>query len=132
MAGWLSPFKVTRSASSCIDCQLCTRACPSHIRVHAADRVWSDECTSCVECVRACPVKDTLEVRPHRTGRALSAPALAAIILGIFVGVTGGAMLTGHWQNGISNQEYLRRFPLLGTPLYQHARGQVPDYGPDD
>jgi NAD-dependent dihydropyrimidine dehydrogenase PreA subunit len=132
IAGWLSPLRVTRSESTCIDCRLCTRACPAYIRVHEAGRVVSDECTSCVECVSACPVKDTLEVRPSRTGRPLPAPLLGAIVLGIFVGVTGGAMLTGHWQNRISKQEYLRRFPLLDTPLYQHARGQVPDYGPDD
>jgi polyferredoxin len=130
IVGWLSPLKVTRTKSTCIDCELCTRACPSDIRVHTAGRVWSDECTSCLECVAACPVKDTLEVRAK--GKAVSARVIAAMIVGIFLGVTGLAMATGHWQNRITRQEYLYRFTKLDSPLYQHARGHVPAYGPND
>jgi ferredoxin len=130
IVGWLSPLKVTRSQATCIDCELCTRACPSDIRVHVAGRVWSDECTSCLECVAACPVKDTLEVRAR--GKAISARMVAAIVVGIFLGVTGLAMLTGHWQNRIAPREYLLRFTRLESPMYQHARGHVPAYGPED
>ena len=68
---WLSPFKVTRESSSCIDCELCTKACPSNILVHAAGRVWSDECTSCMRCVEACPVKETLLIRTSFTKKLL-------------------------------------------------------------
>ena len=32
----LSPLKVTRHAPSCIDCNLCTKACPSHLPVATA------------------------------------------------------------------------------------------------
>lgn len=130
IAGWLSPLKVTRSKATCIDCELCTRACPSDIRVHTAGRVWSDECTNCLECVAACPVKDTLEVRAR--GRAISARMVAAIVVGIFLGVTGLAMATGHWQNSLARDEYLLRFTRLDSPMYQHARGKVPAYGPGD
>jgi ferredoxin len=128
--GWLSPLKVTRTAQTCIDCQLCTRACPSDIRVHEQGRVWSDECTNCLACVAVCPVKDTLEVRAR--GRRISPRAMAGIVVGVFLAVTGLAMATGHWQNRISREEYLFRFTRLDSPLYQHARGQVPSYGPDD
>ena len=130
MAGWLSPLKITRTAKTCIDCQLCTRACPSDIRVHTATRVWSDECTSCLECVAACPVKDTLEMRAR--GRRVSPRGVVAIVVGVFLGVTGLAMATGHWRNAISRDEYLMRFQRLDWPMYQHARGQVPAYGPSD
>ena len=130
IVGWLSPLKITRTARTCIDCQLCTRACPSDIRVHEAKRVWSDECTSCLECVAVCPVKDTLEVRAR--GRRVSPRAVTAIVAGVFLGVTGLAMATGHWQNAISREEYLMRFQRLDWPMYQHARGQVPAYGPED
>ena len=130
IAGWLSPLKITRTARTCIDCQLCTRACPSDIQVHQAKRVWSDECTSCLECVAVCPVKDTLEVRAR--GRRVSPRAVAAIVVGVFLGVTGLAMATGHWQNAIGPAEYLMRFQRLDWPVYQHARGHVPAYGPED
>ncbi len=130
IAGWSSPLKITRTARTCIDCQLCTRACPSDIRVHAAKRVWSDECTSCLECVAVCPVKNTLEVRAR--GHRIPPRAVAAIIAGIFLGVTGLAMATGHWKNQIPRQEYLMRFQRLDWPMYQHARGHVPAYGPND
>lgn len=130
IAGWLSPLKVERKASTCIDCELCTRACPSEIRVHRVGRVWSDECTSCLECVAACPVKDTLEVRAR--GRRVSPGTVAVLVVGAFLAVTGLAMATGHWRNGISREEYRFRFERLDSPMYQHARGHVPAYGPDD
>jgi hypothetical protein len=57
--------------------------------------------------VEVCPVKDTLAV-------------------------TGMAMLAGFWQNSITAQEYQRRFQQLNSPIYQHFRGQVPQYGPND
>ncbi len=130
IAGWPSPFKITRTKESCIDCQLCTRACPSNIRVHTSSRVWSDECTSCMECVAVCPVKGTLDVRVR--DRAISTRALAMVVVGVFLSVTGVAMATDHWRNGISRAEYLQRFARLDSPMVQHARGRVPAYGPND
>ncbi len=132
IVGWLSPLKVTRAASTCIDCELCTKACPANIKVHNASRVWSDECTSCLACVEACPVKNTLDVRPRAQGRAVPFWVLGTLVAALFVAVTGAAMLSGHWQNGISQQEYQRRFDELHSPLYQHFRGEVPQYGPND
>jgi hypothetical protein len=41
-------------------------------------------------------------------------------------------VLTGHWQNSISREEYLKRFQKIDSPLYQHNRGSVPEYGPND
>jgi hypothetical protein len=54
------------------------------------------------------------------------------LVAGVFVAITGMAMLTGHWQNAITQEEYQRRFQQLGTPIYQHFRGEVPQYGPND
>ena len=132
LAGWLSPLKITRNRSRCIDCELCTKACPSSIAVHKATRVWSDECMSCLRCAEACPVKDTLEVRTRSGRRGVPAWVFASLIAGVFVAVTGLAMLAGHWHNSISQAEYLRRFEQLNTPVYQHHQGRVPDYGPND
>jgi polyferredoxin len=128
--GLLSPLKVTRTAKTCIDCELCSRACPSDIRVHKAGRVRSDECTNCLECVAVCPAKETLEVRAG--GRRISPLAMTGLVVGVFVAVTGLAMAAGHWRNNISADEYLLRFGRLDWPMYQHARGHVPAYGPND
>ncbi len=130
IVGWASPLKVTRTPARCIDCRLCTRACPADIRVHASGRVWSDECTSCLECVAVCPVVETLEVRAR--GKTVSPRRVAALVVGVFVLVTGFAMAIGAWRNRIAPAEYLRRFTRLDSPMYQHQRGGVPAYGPDD
>jgi polyferredoxin len=132
MLSWASPLKITRTRETCIDCELCTRACPARIPVHRASRVRSDECTACMECVKACPVIETLELRAARRSAAVPAPVLAALVVGLFVAVTGLAMLTGHWQNSIGRDEYQRRFKEINSPLYQHNRGEVPAYGPAD
>lgn len=133
IVGWLSPLKITRNKSTCIDCELCTKACPSNIKVHTVGRVWSDECMSCMLCVSACPVRETLDVRLSTTSRR-SVPTwvYGALVAGVFMAVTGFAMLTGNWQNSISREEYQRRFQQLDNPIYQHFRGEVPTYGPND
>ncbi|HEX9614058.1 MAG TPA: 4Fe-4S binding protein [Bacteroidota bacterium] len=133
IVSFLSPLKITRRQSTCIDCELCTKACPASIKVHTAGRVWSDECTSCLQCVEACPVKDTLLMTTRlRQSRPIPAWVFGTLVIGVFTAVTGLAMLTGNWQNGISRQEYQRRFQELNAPVYQHFRGEVPAYGPND
>ncbi|HEX9007459.1 MAG TPA: 4Fe-4S binding protein [Bacteroidota bacterium] len=132
LMSWLSPLKITRTSSSCIDCALCTRACPMNIKVHTARRVWSDECTNCLACVQACPVKETLEVRLRPKTSRIPVWVVGSLAVGLFVAVTGAAMLAGTWQNAITRQEYLHRFQQVHSPLYQHFRGQVPHYGPND
>jgi len=130
--GWLSPLKVTRQKSTCIDCELCTKECPANIKVHKAGRVWSDECTSCLLCVQVCPVKNTLDVRDSANSRPIPGWVLGTLAVGMFIAITGFAMLTGNWRNGISKEEYQRRFQQLNSPVYQHFRGEVPQYGPKD
>jgi len=132
IAGLLSPLKITRNASSCVDCGLCAKACPAGIDVHRLTRVRSDECMSCMACVEACPVKATLEVKATRRSRAVPAWAFGALVAGVFVAVTGLGIMTGHWQNGISPAEYQRRIHQIDAPIYNHFRGHVPAYGPND
>lgn len=132
VVSWFSPFKVTRNTSTCINCELCTKACPSNIKVHKVGKVWSDECMNCLACVEVCPVKETLDIRTSITKTKIPNWVFGTLVAGIFVAITGLAMLTGHWQNGISQEEYLKRFQNLDSPLYQHNQGSVPNYGPDD
>jgi len=127
---FLSPLKITRRAATCIDCELCTKACPSSINVHKAKKVLSDECMSCYACVEICPVKDTLVMSAGSKGKSIPSQIFGFLLLGIFLVVTGLAMLTGHWHNSISKDEYLKRIQNIESPLYQHNRGQVSTYGP--
>lgn len=117
---FLSPLKVTRQRASCVDCGLCTKACPSSIKVHEAGRVWSDECTACYKCVDVCPVKNTLDLRTRGGTRPVPGWLFGGLVVGVFVGMTGLAMLLGLWQNSISKDEYHHRFRELNTPAYEH------------
>lgn len=132
ITSWFSPLKITRNAANCIDCELCTEACPSNINVHTAGRVWSDECTGCLKCVAVCPVKFALEMKAAKRSPAVPTWVFGALVAGVFVAITGLGMLAGRWQNGISKEEYLHRFQQIHSPLYQHFRGEVPEYGPND
>ncbi len=109
----ISPVKITRNAERCIDCELCTKACPANIKVHQAKRVHSDECMACLACAQVCPVKDTLDLRTRVPARRVPAPVLATLIVGVFGVITGAAMLAGLWQNSISHEEYLRHMPRI-------------------
>jgi polyferredoxin len=128
VVSFFSPLKITRQKSTCIDCELCTKACPAGINVHKTTRVWSDECMSCLECVAVCPVKNTLDVRLTKKSEPIPTWVFGTLVVGVFVAVTGLAMISGHWHNNISRQEYARRIPQVDSPLYQHFRGQVPVY----
>ncbi len=129
----LSPVRIKRHADACIDCGLCTKACPSRLQVDRADRVRSDECFGCLSCVAACPVPAALRLEtPGRRGRIVRPLVFAALVAGLFFGGIGIAKLAGVWKTGITGQEYLRRAQEMNGPTYTHARGQVPDYGPAD
>lgn len=120
--GWVSPLKVTRNSSTCIDCELCTKACPANISVHKATRIVSDECMNCLECVQVCPVKNTLDLRLPISKTRVPNWVFGVLVVGIFIAVTGFAMLSGHWQNGIKRDEYLKHFQQIDSPVYSHER----------
>ena len=120
IAGWLSPMKITRIKETCVDCELCTKACPANIKVHEAGRVWSDECTSCLSCVEVCPVKNTLILNMSRHERAFPAWVYGVLVVGVFTAITGLAILTGHWTNRVSNSEYMEHFQHVES--YDHMR----------
>lgn len=118
----LSPIKIKRNTESCIDCNLCAKACPSNIKVDKVKTVLSDECTSCLNCIDACPVADTLYLNsmiPKKKKITKRTAAIAVVL--IFMVVTGVGMLTGNWQNEITKGEYLHHYNYMGS--YGHPTG---------
>lgn len=111
LVSFFSPHKIRREAETCIDCAKCAKVCPARIKVDKVKTVVSDECTTCLQCVDVCPIADTLYVRSLVTKNRVSKRWVAAGVALIFVAVTGGAMLTGHWQNDIPLEQYQRMYP---------------------
>ncbi len=119
----LSPLKITRDPVSCIDCGLCTKACPTHLPVARLGRVRSDECFGCLSCVAACPVPRALRVEtPPFWRRAIRPAAFAALVLFLFGGTLVAAKAAGVWRTSVSDEEYVRRVRDLDAPEYGHPR----------
>jgi hypothetical protein len=55
--------------------------------------------------------------------RPIPSWAFGTLIVGVFLVITGMAMLTGHWQNSMTRDEYKTRFQELDTPAYEHLGG---------
>ena len=102
------------------------------IQVHSLDRVISDECTGCALCVDACPEEDTLDFKVTKKSKPIPTWAFGLSVVLIFILGTTLARITGHWQNNITDEEYLRRVQEINTPVYDHNRGEVPEYNEDD
>jgi polyferredoxin len=118
LAALISPTRIVRLESACIDCAKCAKACPAALPVDKLVQIRSAECTSCLECVAVCPAKDVLTVRVGApvVGRSKSIPAwaVAAGIAIIFAGIVGYAKLSGHWETHLPNQVYFQLVPAAG------------------
>lgn len=119
---FLSPTKIKRNPVSCIDCSLCTKACPSFIKVDKVKTVLSDECTSCFNCIDVCPVADTLELKSIIPVKNKINKKYAAIgLVSIFIIATSIGMFSGNWDNKVSKEEYLMHYKYMNS--YGHPTG---------
>ena len=104
-----SPFKIRRDAHHCLNerddlnCDKCSRACPSNIVIHTATQIRTDECQACLRCVAACPKKDSLGFKT-RNNWQLSAKHLLIMILLIMFGVPLVALTLGYWHSQTDNE----------------------------
>ncbi len=54
---------IRRDKEKCIDCNLCTSACPMNIDVARIEKTGHSECINCQDCTSVCPSKGALENR---------------------------------------------------------------------
>jgi polyferredoxin len=110
----LSPMRITRNASTCIDCDKCAKACPSALPVDKLLQIRSAECTGCLECVAVCPAKETLTMSLPvglRKRHAIPAWSIAAGITFLFLAIVGYAKITDRWNTNLPRQVYLELVP---------------------
>jgi polyferredoxin len=106
----LSPIRIKRQPSLCVDCGKCARACPSSLAVDKLITISSAECTSCLSCVASCPVENALYMSVA-SRRKLPVWAMAGAIAVIFFGCVGYAKWTGHWETLLPQTTYMNLVP---------------------
>ena len=118
LAAVVSPTRIVRLESACIDCAKCAKACPAALPVDKLVQIRSAECTSCLECIAVCPAKEALSVQlgAPMVSRSQHVPAwvLATGVAIIFAGLVGYAKLSGHWDTRLPNQVYFQLVPAAG------------------
>jgi polyferredoxin len=110
----VSPTRIRRETSTCIDCAKCARACPSLLPVDRLLSVKSAECTGCLECVTVCPAEGALRLSVGRS-RAIPTWAVVSVIAGLFFGLVGYAHLTGHWDTPVPDAVYRELIPAANA-----------------
>ena len=127
----LSPLKIRRNPSACIDCAKCARACPAALPVDRLVQIRSVECTACMACIASCPAEGALRLSlpqsrvPTVAGESVVAPAAAlplyrravtplamvCILAVIFFGMILVARATNHWQTHVPQSVYQQLVP---------------------
>jgi NapH/MauN family ferredoxin-type protein len=91
----ISPFKISRNASSCVSCGTCTRTCPANLPVEKQTETKSADCISCLDCVSDCP-ESSLQAEVF--GRKISKTKFSLIVIGVFFLPLLIFMATPLWQ----------------------------------
>jgi len=116
IASFLSPLRIRRNASACIDCSKCAKACPSLLPVNKLLSIKSAECTGCLECVAVCPAQDALriaypEIKKGSNRGTMPVWAMAAGIAALFLGIVGFAKTAGYWKTDLPRSVYMQLVP---------------------
>ncbi|TVO35713.1 4Fe-4S binding protein [Vibrio algivorus] len=119
----ISPFKIRRNTTHCLNergdlnCDKCTRACPSNIIIHTANTIRTDECQACMRCVSACPKKEALGFRA-RNGWQLSSKQLLGLVLTIMFAIPLFAFLAGFWHSQTPNEVRMQLIQVMDYISY--------------
>lgn len=107
-ASLLSPLRIRRTPSACIDCGKCTKACPANLPVDKLVTIKSAECTGCMECVAICPAQGALAIHAPKIIRRKPLPAwaMAAGVAVVFCGIVGYAKASRHWKTSVPDHIY--------------------------
>lgn len=143
----ISPFKIHRDKELCIDCKLCTKACPVNIPVAEITEVESAECINCQECTALCPKGGALtsrlaswKIQPLPVGFLV----LALFFSGIGIARAAGVyqLLPGKIQEGtvVESAESLKGYmtfgemaTLMNMSLEElYAKMDIPEGTPSD
>ena len=125
LASLLSPIKIRRDASACIDCAKCAHACPAALPVDKLLQIRSVECSACMSCIAVCPAEDALQLalppRPIASPatppavrwarRTLSPFAVACFLAYLFFGAVLFARATNHWNSELPRDVYMQLVP---------------------
>ena len=107
-ASLLSPLRIRRTPSACIDCGKCAKACPANLPVDKLVTIKSAECTGCMECVAICPAQGALAMHAPKVLRRTPLPAwaMAAGVAVVFCGLVGYAKASHHWKTLVPDHIY--------------------------
>jgi polyferredoxin len=107
-ASLLSPLRIRRTPSACIDCGKCAKACPANLPVDKLVTIKSVECTGCMECVAICPAQGALAMHAPKAVRQKPLPAwaMAAGVAVVFCGIVGYAKASNHWKTVVPDHVY--------------------------
>lgn len=113
ITSFVSPVRIRRNGSACIDCAKCAKACPSALPVDKLISIKSAECTGCMECVAVCPAKNALQLSPVPMSQpwGMRPWAMATGIAVLFFGIVGFAKTAGYWDTYVPRSTYLELVP---------------------
>ncbi len=121
----LSPVKIRRDETACIDCGKCAKVCPASLPVDQLVQIRSAECSACMVCVAACPAEHALQLGlpPSRTPdparrwtrRVLTPGTVTSAIAYIFFAFVLYAHITSHWQTNMPRDVYMHLVPIANS-----------------
>lgn len=91
----ISPFKISRNASTCVGCGTCSRTCPAGLPVENQMKTKSADCISCLDCVSDCPEGS---LKAEVFGREISKSKFSLVVIGAFFLPLLIFMATPLWQ----------------------------------